>query len=80
MRRGRLDEPIYRSPSVSKFASCLEDWEGGEVLREVAMDCLWEQFLVEVVVEGDRLLVRLYNLVRSMALERLETLDDFEED
>jgi hypothetical protein len=67
---------VYRCPVSEGFwLSHLEDWDCNEEQQEIALDALRDRYLVEEVVDGDRVLLRQHNLIRSLALEHLQQLD-----
>lgn len=67
---------VYRCPVAESFwLSHLEDWDYAESDRHLALDVLRDRYLVEEVTEGDRLLLRQHNLIRSVALSHLQALD-----
>ncbi|MFO8038323.1 MAG: ATP-binding protein [Sodalinema sp.] len=67
---------VYRCPVAESFwLSHLEDWDYLESDRQLALDVLRDRYLVEEVTEGDRLLLRQHNLIRSVALSHLQALD-----
>lgn len=67
---------VYRLAVQEDFwLSHLEDWDCDEKKQELALDTLRDRYLVEEVVEDDKLLLRQHNLIRSVALEHLKQLD-----
>ncbi|MEG4113862.1 MULTISPECIES: 5'-methylthioadenosine/S-adenosylhomocysteine nucleosidase [unclassified Microcoleus] len=68
---------VYRCPVPEDFwLSHLEDWDRDEDEQQVALDALRDRYLVEEFVEGDRLLIRQNNLIRSLSLEHLRKLGE----
>ena len=68
---------VYRCPVPEEFwLSHLEDWDCDEMVQAVALDTLRDRYLVEEVVENDQCMLRQHNLIRSLSLEHLKTLDD----
>ncbi|WP_159790166.1 ATP-binding protein [Sodalinema gerasimenkoae] len=67
---------VYRCPVAESFwLSHLEDWEYSKAEAQLALDILRDRYLVEEITEGDRLLLRQHNLIRSVALSHLQGLD-----
>lgn len=67
---------VYRCPVLESFwLSHLEDWDCPEGDRQLALDTLRDRYLVEEIADGDRLLLRQHNLIRSVALKHLQALD-----
>jgi tetratricopeptide (TPR) repeat protein len=70
---------VYRCPVPEDFwLSHLEDWDLNKDQQQVALQALYDRYLVEGVVEGDRCLLRQHNLIRSVSLEHLKQLDEDE--
>jgi NB-ARC domain len=70
------ESSVYRCPVSEDFwLSHLEDWDCNEEQQEIALDALRDRYLVEEVVDGDRVLLRQHHLIRSLALEHLQELD-----
>ena len=57
----------------------MEDWNCDREQQEMALNALRDRYLVEEVIEGDRFLLRQHNLIRSLALEHLQQLDQDDE-
>lgn len=71
---------VYRCPVPEGFwLGHLEDWDCDSDEQETALDVLRDRYLVEEVVESDKLLLRQHNLIRSVALEHLKQLDEEDE-
>lgn len=67
---------VYRCPVAENFwLNHLEDWDCPEAQRPVALDILRDRYLVEELIEGDRILLRQHNLIRSVALNHLHHLE-----
>ena len=70
---------VYRCPVPEDFwLSHLEDWDRDETEQEAALDALRDRYLVEEVVENDHFLLRQHNLIRSVSLGHLKTMDEVE--
>ena len=57
----------------------LKDWDCDSDEQEKALEALQDRYLVEEVVESDKLLLRQHNLIRSVALEHSRQLDEEDE-
>ncbi|WP_017660488.1 ATP-binding protein [Baaleninema simplex] len=67
---------VYRTPVPEDFwLSHLEDWDCDEFARHLALETLRDRYLVEEIVENDRILLRQHNLIRSVSLKHLQQLD-----
>ncbi|MBO9997547.1 MAG: ATP-binding protein [Cyanobacteria bacterium SID2] len=67
---------VYRCPVPEGFwLSHLEDWDFDEFERQLALETLRDRYLVEEIVDDDRILLRQHNLVRSVALKHLQQFD-----
>lgn len=60
------------------WLSHLEDWDRDEEERQAALDVLRDRYLVEEVEEGNKILLRQHNLIRSISLEYLKKLDEID--
>jgi hypothetical protein len=71
---------IYRCPVPEKFwLNHLSDWDRTEDERRTALTMLQQRYLVEEVKQEDhKLFLKQHNLIRSVSLELLETLDDLQ--
>ena len=68
---------VYRCAVPESFwLSHLEDWQRNEAQQKSALDSLRERYLVEVLIEDNKFLLRQHNLIRSVALEHLKKLDE----
>jgi cellulose biosynthesis protein BcsQ len=66
---------VYRCPVPESFwLSHLEDWNQGEDEQRRALELLQSYNLIEEVVNGNQVLLRQHNLIRSLALEHLSQL------
>ena len=74
------ESSIYRCAVPEDFwLSLLEDWDYEEEEQLIALNVLRERYLVEESVENDQYLLRQHNLIRSVALERIQQLDEEDE-
>jgi len=74
------ESSVYRYAVPEDFwLSHLEDWNCDREQQEMALNALRDRYLVEEVIEGDRFLLRQHNLIRSLALEHLQQLDQDDE-
>lgn len=72
-------QPVYRCPVPEDWwLSHLEYLDLEANAATAAMDALRDRYLVDEVLEKDQYLLKQHNLIRSLALEHLETLDDNE--
>ena len=70
---------VYRCPVPEDWwLSHLEYLDLEANAATAAMDALRDRYLVDEVLEKDQYLLKQHNLIRSVALEHLETLDDNE--
>lgn len=58
----------------------LEDWDRDEEEQQAALDVLRDRYLVEEVEEGNKVLLRQHNLIRSISLEYLKRLDEVDDE
>lgn len=73
------ESSVYRCPVPEDFwLSHLEDWDRDEEEQKAALDVLRDRYLIEESIENDQLLLRQHNLIRSVSLENLKTLDELE--
>ena len=67
---------VYRCPVPEDFwLSHLEDWDQNEKDQKLALEMLRERYLVEELIEDNQCLLRQHNLIRSVSLEQLKSLD-----
>ena len=67
---------VYRCPVPEDFwLSHLEDWDLNENEQIAALNALRDRHLVEEVVDNDQCLLRQHNLIRSVSLEHLLTIE-----
>lgn len=67
---------VYRSPVKEEFwLQHLGYWNVPESDQKIAMSILRDRFLIEEEINDDQYLVRLHNLVRSVALEHVRSWD-----
>lgn len=67
---------VYRCPVPEEFwLSHLEDWERNEEEQKSALNMLRERFLVEEILENNRVSLKQHNLIRSISLEHLKHLE-----
>jgi len=70
---------VYRCPVPEDFwLSHLEDWDYNKEQQKMALDTLRDRYLVEDKIENNQCLLRLHNLIRSVALEQAKKLDNEE--
>ena len=71
------ESSVYRCPVQEDFwLSHLEDWDRNENEQKAALETLRERYLVEESLEDNRCLLRQHNIIRSVSLKHLESLDD----
>ncbi|NJL90845.1 MAG: hypothetical protein HC916_14430 [Coleofasciculaceae cyanobacterium SM2_1_6] len=56
----------------------MEDWDRDKEEQQAALDVLKDRYLVEEVEEGNKILLRQHNLIRSISLEHLKKLDEID--
>ena len=68
---------VYRCAVPEEFwLSHLEDWDRNEDEQRAALDALRDRYLVEELVDrGNNIQLRQHNLIRSVSLEGLQSLD-----
>jgi SEFIR domain len=74
---------IYRCPVPQEFwLSHLEDWDRNEDEQKAALNALQERYLLEEIVEhsSSQCFLRQHNLIRSVSLVHLKTLEQIFED
>jgi nucleoside phosphorylase len=70
---------VYRcSVSEDFWLSHLEDWEQDENEQKAALNALRDRYLVEESIDRNQYVLRQHNLIRSVSLENLKTLDDLQ--
>jgi hypothetical protein len=68
---------VYRCPVIEDFwLSHLEDWNRDREEQEAALNVLRDRYLVEQSIQDGLLVIGQHNLVRSIALEKLKSLDE----
>ncbi|TAE56087.1 MAG: NACHT domain-containing protein [Nostocales cyanobacterium] len=68
---------VYRRAVSEKFwLSHLQFWKFSQPQKDQAIDILRDRYLIEDVIENNQDLVRQHNLIRSIALEKLQTLEN----
>jgi nucleoside phosphorylase len=72
------ESSVYRCPVPSDWwLSHLEDWEQNEEQQQLALETLRDRYLVEEQIDDtDQCILRQHNLIRSVSLEHLKSLDD----
>jgi nucleoside phosphorylase/Tfp pilus assembly protein PilF len=72
------ESSVYRCPVPSGWwLSHLEDWEQNEEQQQLALEILRDRYLVEEQINDiGQCLLRQHNLIRSVSLEHLKSLDD----
>ena len=68
---------VYRCAVPEEFwLSHLEDWDRNEDEQRAALDALRERYLVDELIDtDDNIQLRQHNLIRSVSLENLQTLE-----
>jgi nucleoside phosphorylase len=67
---------IYRCAVPEDFwLSHLEDWNRNKDEQKAALDILRDRYLVEELIENNQILLRQHNLIRSVSLEHLRSLE-----
>jgi hypothetical protein len=67
---------VYRCAVPQNFwLSHLEDWDRDQDEQKVALKALKERYLVEESIQGKDFLLRQHNLIRSVSLENLKSLE-----
>ena len=68
---------IYRLPVLeSWWLKHLDFWPASKMDKSMAVDVLRDRYLLEEVIHDDQYMVRLHNLIRSVALEHLHGLGE----
>jgi nucleoside phosphorylase len=68
---------VYRCPVTEDFwLSHLEDWDRDVVEREAALNTLRDRYLIEESIQDGLLLIGQSNLIRSVTLEKIKSLDE----
>ena len=67
---------VYRCPVPEDWwLSHLDYWDCSETVQQAALEGLKDRFLVEAVVDHDQYLLKQHNLIRSVSLKHLKTLE-----
>jgi hypothetical protein len=71
------ESSVYRCPVPEDFwLSHLEDWDRDEDEQRTALESLRDRYLVEELIDNNLYLLRQHNLIRSISLEQLKTIDE----
>lgn len=71
---------VYRCAVPENFwLNHLEDWNRNPKQQRAALDTLHDRYLIEELIENNQCLLRQHNLIRSVALEHLKQLDEYNE-